>query len=59
MFPLKNYDRTKEFEQCLRKDLKLPKGVVIYYIPFDCKDFNAKIWIPDEKIENPNGSMLF
>lgn len=45
----------------MRADLKWPDGVVVYYVPFTARieDVNAKIWVPDEKIENANGSVLF
>lgn len=56
--PLKNYNPDDKFSQCLRKDLKFPKNAVIYYIPFDATDFNASIWVPNERIDNPDGSVL-
>ena len=56
--PLKDYNQNDKFAQCLRKDLKFPKNSVIYYIPFDATDFNANIWIPDERIDNPDGTTL-
>ena len=55
---LKNYNPDDKFAQCLRKDLKYPKNAVIYYIPFDATDFNANIWVPNERIDNPDGSVL-
>ena len=59
--PLKDYEDGKDFEQCMRDDLKWPDGVVVYYVPFNARieTVNAKIWVPDEKIENANGSVLF
>jgi hypothetical protein len=56
--PLKNYNPEDEFAQCLRKDLKYPKNVVIYYIPFNAKDFSSDLWLPDGKVENPDGTIL-
>lgn len=56
--PIKNYNPEDEFAQCLRKDLKFPKNSVIYYIPFEATDFNANIWVPDERIDNLDGSVL-
>ena len=56
--PLKNYNPEDEFAQCLRKDLKYPKNVVIYYVPFSLTDFSSDIWLPDGKIENLDGTIL-
>ena len=56
--PIKNYNPEDEFAQCLRKDLKFPKNAVIYYIPFESTNFSEKIWIPDERIDNPDGTTL-
>jgi hypothetical protein len=57
--PIKNYNPEDEFAQCLRKDLKYPKNVVIYYIPFNASDFRTDIWIPNGKVENTDGTVLF
>lgn len=56
--PLKNYNPDDEFSQCLRKNLKYPKNVIIYYIPFGLHDFNSDLWIPDGKVENCDGTIL-
>ena len=56
--PIKNYNPEDEFSQCLRKDLKYPKNVVIYYIPFGLTDFCSDIWIPDERIENSDETVI-
>ena len=56
--PIKNYNPEDEFSQCLRKDLKYPKGVVVYYIPFDLNDFNSEVFIPDGRVDFPNGSVV-
>lgn len=56
--PLKNYNPEDEFAQCLRKDLKYPKKVVIYYVPFSLTDFRSDIWLPEGKIENLDGTIL-
>lgn len=55
---LKDYDFNDEAAQCLRDDLKYPDNAVIYYVPFELKDFNSDIWIPDEKVENSDGTVL-
>ena len=55
---IKNYNPEDEFAQCLRKDLKYPKNVVIYYIPFNVQDFNSDIWFPDGRCDNSDGTVL-
>lgn len=55
---LKSYDPDAKFDQCLRKELKFPKNTVIYYIPFDSVDFDENIWVPDERIDNSDGTIL-
>ena len=56
--PIKNYNPEDEFAQCLRKDLKYPKNVVIYYIPFRLEGFRSDIWIPDGRIDNSDGTVI-
>ena len=56
--PLLNYERTDEFAQCMRSDLKYPKNAVVYYIPFGLEDFNCDIWIPDGRVDNSDGTVL-
>ena len=56
--PIKNYNSEDEFSQCMRKDLKYPKNVVIYYIPFGLTDFSSDLWLPDGKVENADGTIL-
>ena len=55
---LKNYNPEDEFAQCLREDLKYPTDVVIYYVPFNLSDFRSDLWLPEEKIENLDGTVL-
>ena len=57
--PIKNYNPEDEFAQCMRKDLKWPKNVIIYYVPFDLTDFRSDIWIPDERIDTEDGTVIF
>ena len=56
--PIKNYNPEDEFAQCLRKDLKYPKNVVIYYVPFSLTDFRSDLWLPEGQIENLDGTIL-
>ena len=56
--PIKNYNPEDEFAQCMRKDLKYPKNVVIYYIPFDLHDFSSDIWLPDGRCDFSDGTVL-
>ena len=55
---LKDYNPLDEFSQCMRKDLKYPDGVVVYYIPFGLDKFNTNICIPSEKLEFPDGTVI-
>ena len=55
---LKDYDPLDEFSQCLRKDLKYPKGVVVYYIPFGLENFNGNICVPKERMDFPDGTVI-
>ena len=57
--PLKNYKPEDETSQYARRDVKFPKTAVIYHIPFDLKDFDADLWLPDEPIHNPDGTILY
>jgi hypothetical protein len=56
--PLKGYDKAKEFDQCVRKGLKYQKNSIIYFIPFKIDYFNEDIWIPDERIDFSDGTVL-
>ena len=57
--PCKNLDYDNLYKQCLRKDLKIPDGSVIYYVPFcSYNEFNPKIWIPEGIEINSDGTVL-
>lgn len=59
--PLKGYEIGKEFEQCLRKDLKYPNHAMLYYVPFDYGNFeelDVDIWLPSDRIDNADGTVM-
>lgn len=56
--PLENYSSYNEFTQCVRKELVYPQNAVVYYIPFGLQKFNVNLWIPSEKIELNDGTVL-
>ena len=56
--PMKGYEDGKEFEQCMRADLKWPENAIIYYVPFKMDKYNTRIWIPNAPVHNPDGTVL-
>ena len=55
---LKDYEDGKEFEQCMRADIKWPENAIIYYVPFKMDKYNTRIWIPNAPVHNPDGTVL-